>query len=66
MEKKLRMTPNQVVDSAINAVQLALTYTDDVEFSAEDAVRSDIDFLIHKLLLLVHRNSTSLRNNVLI
>jgi 2-isopropylmalate synthase len=46
MEKKLRMQPDQVVDAAIKAVRLALEYTDDVEFSAEDAVRSDIDFLV--------------------
>ncbi|MEZ5539273.1 MAG: 2-isopropylmalate synthase [Pseudomonadales bacterium] len=46
MEKKLRMAPDQVVEQAIMAVKLALEYTDDVEFSAEDAVRSDIDFLV--------------------
>ena len=46
MEKKLRMQPDQVVEAAIKAVKLALEYTDDVEFSAEDAVRSDIDFLV--------------------
>ena len=46
MEKKLRMTPDQVVEAAIKAVKLAKEYTDDVEFSAEDAVRSDMDFLV--------------------
>jgi len=46
MEKKLRMNPDQVVEAAIAAVKMALAYTDDVEFSAEDAVRSDIDFLV--------------------
>ena len=46
MEKKLRMQPDQVVEAAIKAVKLALEYTDDVEFSAEDAVRSDMDFLV--------------------
>jgi 2-isopropylmalate synthase len=45
MEKKLRMTPDQVVEAAVRAVKIAREYTDDVEFSAEDAVRSDIDFL---------------------
>ncbi len=45
MEKKLRMAPDQVVEAAVAAVKRALRYTDDVEFSAEDAVRSDIDFL---------------------
>jgi 2-isopropylmalate synthase len=46
MEKKLRMSPDQVVEAAVRAVKLAREYTDDVEFSAEDAVRSDIDFLV--------------------
>jgi len=46
MEKKLRMSPDQVVDAAVAAVKFAGQFTDDVEFSAEDAVRSDIDFLI--------------------
>ncbi|MDP1651430.1 MAG: 2-isopropylmalate synthase [Rhodocyclaceae bacterium] len=45
MEKKLRMTPDQVVEAAVKAVNWARQYTDDVEFSAEDAVRSDFDFL---------------------
>ncbi|MGB0127353.1 MAG: 2-isopropylmalate synthase [Rhodocyclaceae bacterium] len=45
MEKKLRMTPDQVVEAAVRAVKIAREYTEDVEFSAEDAVRSDIDFL---------------------
>jgi 2-isopropylmalate synthase len=45
MEKKLRMQPDEVVAAAVQAVKWALEYTDDVEFSAEDAVRSDFDFL---------------------
>ncbi|HNE27182.1 MAG TPA: 2-isopropylmalate synthase, partial [Pseudomonadales bacterium] len=40
------MAPDQVVEQAIMAVKLAREYTDDVEFSAEDAVRSDMDFLV--------------------
>ena len=46
MEKKLRMSPDEVVERAVAAVKLALEYTDDVEFSAEDAVRSELDFLV--------------------
>ena len=46
MEKKLRMTPDEVVERAVAAVKLAREYTDDVEFSAEDAVRSEMDFLV--------------------
>jgi len=45
MEHKLRMTPDQVVERAVWAVKFARQFTDDVEFSAEDAVRSDMDFL---------------------
>ncbi len=46
MDKKLRMTPDEVVDAAVKAVKLAREYTDDVEFSAEDALRSEPDFLV--------------------
>ncbi len=45
MQHKLRMTPEQVLERAVAMVKRARGYTDDVEFSAEDAVRSDIDFL---------------------
>jgi 2-isopropylmalate synthase len=45
MEKKLRMPPEQVVERAIAAVKRARQYTDDVEFSPEDAGRSETDFL---------------------
>ena len=43
--KKLRMTREECLASAVGAVKLARTFTDDVEFSAEDATRSDRDFL---------------------
>jgi len=46
MEKKLRMTQDQVLEAAVKAVKLSLEYTDDVEFSAEDAVRSEMNFLV--------------------
>jgi len=45
MQHKLRMEPDAVLEAAVRAVKLARQYTDDVEFSAEDAVRSDVDFL---------------------
>ncbi|MEW6352980.1 MAG: 2-isopropylmalate synthase [Pseudomonadota bacterium] len=45
MQYKLRMTPEQVLERAVAMVKRARRYTDDVEFSAEDAVRSDMDFL---------------------
>jgi len=45
MQHKLRMEPDQVVEQAVWAVKRARQYTDNVEFSAEDAGRSEIDFL---------------------
>jgi 2-isopropylmalate synthase len=49
MEKKLRMTPDQVLTEAVNAVRYARKFTDDVEFSPEDAGRSEVDFLCRVL-----------------
>ncbi|MEJ2480721.1 MAG: 2-isopropylmalate synthase [Acidihalobacter sp.] len=45
MQHKLRMEPDQVVEQAVKAVRHARRFTDDVEFSAEDAGRSETDFL---------------------
>lgn len=45
MQNKLRMTPDQVVEQAVYAVKRARNHTDDVEFSCEDAGRSEFDFL---------------------
>ncbi len=45
MEKKLRMTPDQVLKQAEKMVKLACSLCPDVEFSPEDAGRSDPDFL---------------------
>jgi 2-isopropylmalate synthase len=45
MVHKLRLTPEQVIEKAVEAVKLACSYTDKVEFSAEDGSRSDRDFL---------------------
>ena len=45
MEYKLRKTPEQVLEMVEAAVKHAATYTSNIEFSAEDASRSDWDFL---------------------
>jgi 2-isopropylmalate synthase len=42
---KLKKTRAQVLDDAVEAVRLARRYVDDVEFSAEDAARTDIEYL---------------------
>lgn len=45
MEKKLGMTPDQVFEQACRSVRQARGLIDDIEFSAEDGYRSDVDFL---------------------
>ncbi|HEY7283815.1 MAG TPA: 2-isopropylmalate synthase [Vicinamibacterales bacterium] len=45
LQAKLRMSRDECISSAVEAVKLARRFTDDVEFSAEDATRSDRDFL---------------------
>jgi 2-isopropylmalate synthase len=45
LKHKLRKSRQQVLDDAVAAVTLARNYTDDVEFSAEDATRTDIEYL---------------------
>jgi len=49
MEKKLRMTPEQVYEQARLAVRFARKFTDNVEFSPEDGSRSELDFLCRVL-----------------
>jgi 2-isopropylmalate synthase len=49
MREKLRMSPEQVIEQAVKAVKYARRYTDDVEFSPEDAGRSETDFLCRVL-----------------
>jgi len=45
MEHKLKMTPDQVIKKAVDAVTYAKTFVSDVEFSLEDAGRSDMSFM---------------------
>jgi len=45
LERKLHMSRERCLEAAVSAVRLARQHTDDVEFSAEDATRSDLDFL---------------------
>lgn len=44
MQNKLRMSPEKVIEQAVKAVKWASEYTDDIDFSPEDAGRSEIDF----------------------
>jgi len=45
LKYKLKMSRQQVLDNAVAAVELARSFVDDVEFSAEDGARTDPDFL---------------------
>jgi len=45
LKYKLKKSQQQILDEAVAAVELARSYTDDVEFSAEDATRTDWDYL---------------------
>lgn len=60
MKHKLRMTPEQVKEEARSAVRHARSYTDDVEFSPEDASRSDFDFMCEVLQIAVEEGATTL------
>jgi 2-isopropylmalate synthase len=60
MEMKLRMSPEQVIEYAVRAVKRARQFTDDVEFSAEDAGRSEEDFLCRILGAVIDAGATTL------
>jgi len=59
MQMKLRMTPEQVLEAAVNAVRRARRFTDDVEFSPEDAGRSEPDFLCKVLEAVIAAGATT-------
>jgi 2-isopropylmalate synthase len=59
MQMKLRMTPEQVLDQAVKAVRWAREYTDNVEFSPEDAGRSEPDFLCRLLEAAIDAGATT-------
>ena len=60
MKMKLRMEPDQVVEQAVRAVQRARQYTDNVEFSPEDAGRSELDFLCRILEAVIDAGAGTL------
>jgi len=60
MEHKLKMSPEQVLAEAASAVARARGYTDDVEFSPEDASRSDFDFMCDVLQAAVDNGAGTL------
>jgi 2-isopropylmalate synthase len=60
MEYKLRKSPDQVLKMAVEAVQMARQYTEDVEFSPEDASRSDLNFLYEILSAVIEAGAATL------
>jgi 2-isopropylmalate synthase len=60
LAKKLNITREQCLEQAIAAVKQARTYTDDVQFSAEDATRSDIEFLARVVEDVINAGATTI------
>jgi 2-isopropylmalate synthase len=59
LERKLRMTREACLEAAVAAVRQARKYTDDVQFSAEDATRSDLDFLCRVVEAVINAGCTT-------
>ncbi|MDN5293601.1 MAG: 2-isopropylmalate synthase [Eubacteriales bacterium] len=59
LKHKLRMSREEVLEAAVAAVKYARRYTSDVEFSAEDAFRSDHDFLCRVLEAVINAGATT-------
>jgi 2-isopropylmalate synthase len=60
LERKLRMTREAALDAAVAAVRRARGYTNDVQFSAEDATRSDRDYLCHVIESVIDAGATTI------
>jgi len=59
-EYKLKMSKNEIIDRAIAAIKLSLEYTDDVEFSAEDAIRTERDYLAEVVEAAIEAGATTI------
>ncbi len=59
MKVKLGMTPEQVIDNSVAVVARARNHIDDVEWSAEDGTRSDIDFLCRIVEAVIKAGATT-------
>src|SRR4029079_2458888 len=60
LTRKLRISRDECLTAAVDAVALARTFTDDVEFSAEDATRSDRDFLCRVIESVIAAGATTI------
>ena len=59
-ESMLKMSHQQVLDAIRENVKLAKSYTDDVEFSAQDATRTELEFLLETYRLAVECGATTI------
>ena len=59
LERKLRISRDDCLQAVIDNVSLARTFTDDVEFSAEDATRTDPDFLCRVVETAIAQGATT-------
>ncbi len=57
---KLKITRTEAIDQIASMVALARTYADDVEFSPEDATRTDPDFLVEVCEVAIEAGATTL------
>src|SRR5438132_9520225 len=60
LQHKLRISRQQCLDQAGTSVRLARTFCDDVEFSPEDATRTDQEFLFQVLAAVIQAGATTL------
>jgi len=60
LQAKLRMTRDQCLEAAVESVRFARQHTSDVEFSAEDATRSDFDFLCRVIESVIKVGATTI------
>ncbi|MEZ7829033.1 MAG: 2-isopropylmalate synthase [Brachymonas denitrificans] len=60
MEKKLRMSPEEVLEQARRSVRFARNLMADIEFSAEDGYRSDLDFLARVCEAVINEGATTI------
>lgn len=60
LEAKLKITRAQALDQTAEAVRLAHSYSDDVEFSTEDGTRSDFNFLIQMVTVAIQAGATTI------
>jgi len=59
LQHKLKRTREQVLEAAVSAVKRARGYCEDVEFSAEDAVRTDFDYLARVVQAVIDAGATT-------